>query len=229
MKIGLLAAMSCEREQIANLLDNRSKIEFDGIEIIVGSIGNNEIALCESGIGKVNSAFVATNLIKAFSPDVLISTGCAGGIDPSLRVGDVVVSERCVYHDVWCGQGNLPGQMIGLPRFFECDGELVKKAVSCDSEETRVIPTLLATGDQFVDTDEAREKIKRNFPDVIAVEMESAALAHICHLKNIPFISFRVISDVPGETGNNTQVYENFWATMADKSFGITRKFLEKI
>jgi adenosylhomocysteine nucleosidase len=119
---------------------------------------------------------------------------------------------------------------MDMPAEYAGDAKLLEKALEADDESsTRVIPGLLVTGDQFIDTDEARSKILANFPDAIAVDMESAALAHVCYLKKIPFLSFRVISDVPGKSGNNTEIYENFWDTMADKSFGITKKFLENL
>jgi adenosylhomocysteine nucleosidase len=229
MKIGLMAAMSCEREQIYALLDERGETEVDGVKVYTGKIGGNDLYLCESGIGKVNSTLVAATLLASFKPDVLISTGCAGGIVPGLRVADVVVSARCAYHDVWCGKPNKIGQVMGMPAEYAGDAAMLKKAIAAgEGGETRVVPGLLVTGDQFVDTDEARAKILGNFPDAIAVDMESAALAHVCHLRKVPFISFRVVSDVPGETGNNTEIYENFWAAMAESSFGITRRFLEK-
>ena len=230
MKIGLLAAMSCERRQIAALLDERREVEVDGKQIVIGKLAGNELFLYESGIGKVNSTLAAASLISNFKPDVLISTGCAGGIVDSLRVADVVVSERLSYHDVWCGKPNKIGQVMDMPAEYKGNQQLLEKAVALDDvSSTRVIPGLLVTGDQFIDTDEARAKILANFPDAIAVDMESAALAHVCYLKKIPFLSFRVISDVPGESGNNTEIYENFWDTMADKSFGITKKFLENL
>lgn len=230
MKIGLMAAMRCEREQIYALLDDRGEIEVEGKKVYTGKIGANELYLCESGIGKVNSTLTAATLISAFKPDVLISTGCAGGIVPELRVADVVVSARISYHDVWCGKPNKVGQVMDMPAEYAGDATMLEKAIAAgEGGETRVVPGLLVTGDQFIDTDEARAKILGNFPDAIAVDMESAALAHVCYLRKIPFISFRVISDVPGESGNNTEIYENFWAAMADKSFGITRRFLEKL
>jgi adenosylhomocysteine nucleosidase len=222
--------MSCERRQIAALLDDCREVEVDSKKIVVGNLAGNELFLYESGIGKVNSTLAASSLIYNFKPDVIISTGCAGGIVNSLRVADVVVSARLAYHDVWCGKPNKIGQVMDMPAEYAGDPELLKKALVSDSgSSTRVIPGLLVTGDQFIDTDEARSRILANFPDAIAVDMESAALAHICHLKKIPFLSFRVISDVPGESGNNTEIYENFWDTMADKSFGITKKFLENL
>jgi adenosylhomocysteine nucleosidase len=152
------------------------------------------------------------------------------GLYRQMGEADVVVSARLSYHDVWCGKPNKIGQVMDMPAEYAGDAKLLEKALEADDESsTRVVPGLLVTGDQFIDTDEARAKILANFPDAIAVDMESAALAHVCYLKKIPFLSFRVISDVPGESGNNTEIYENFWDTMADKSFGITKKFLENL
>lgn len=71
----------------------------------------------QCGIGKVNAAAGAVELIRNFEPDCIISTGVAGGIDSCLKVMDVVASRQIVYHDVWCGEGNAYGQIQGLPTF----------------------------------------------------------------------------------------------------------------
>ena len=94
--------------------------------------------------------------------------------------------------------------------------------------ETPVCCGLTCTGDKFI-TDPAELKaVLGAFPEALAVDMESAAIAHACHLHNVPFLSFRVISDMPGAEAHWEQ-YQDFWGTMADRSFGITRTFLSRI
>ena len=89
----------------------------------------------------------------------------------------------------------------------------------------RIHAGLICTGDQFVTDHATLSRIKQQFPDGLAVDMESAAIAQVCYLQGIPFVSFRVISDTPGADGHQQQ-YENFWQEMADRSFGVTRDFL---
>lgn len=227
MKIGILTAMSVEFKQVEALLSD-TRIEKQGPNTFtIGQLGQHTIILQQCGIGKVNAATGVTNLINSYAPDCVISTGCAGGIDPVLRVADVVVSRSVCYHDVYCGEGVELGQVQGLPRYFEGDERLLSVATSLKSD-VRVVPGLICSGDRFVSDRTELDAIKANYPEGLAVEMESAAIAHVCYLYNVPFLSFRVISDTPG-TEEHFQQYLNFWDTMAEKSFTITKLFLESI
>ena len=87
---------------------------------------------------------------------------------------------------------------------------------------------LICTGDKFITERGELDAIKAEFPEGLAVDMESAAIAQVCHLYRVPFISFRIISDTPGADAHWLQ-YENFWETMADRSFGVVRTFLESL
>ena len=110
MKIGVLTAMTSEFEQLVKLLDGAVACEKGGVDYMTGRLGGNDIVLRQCGIGKVNAAVGTAELIRSFSPDAVVSTGVAGGIDVSLGVMDVVVSSSIVYHDVWCGMGCEYGQ-----------------------------------------------------------------------------------------------------------------------
>lgn len=111
MKIGIITAMSSEQKQLANQLENPTERKEGPFTYTEGTIKNNTIILMQCGIGKVNAAAGAVEMIRNFAPDCIISTGVAGGIDSCLNVMDVVVSSRIVYHDVWCGEGNAYGQI----------------------------------------------------------------------------------------------------------------------
>ena len=130
MKIGVLTAMASEFEQLAAMLDGVVKCEKNNIEYLVGHVGNNEIVLRQCGIGKVNAALGAAELIRSFAPDAMVSTGVAGGIDCCLGVMDVVVSSSIVYHDVWCGMGCEYGQVQGMPAVFVADEAMCRAAQS---------------------------------------------------------------------------------------------------
>ena len=229
MKIGILVAMSVEFRQLVKLMDNRQEEHAGSSVFTVGQIGRHEVVLMQCGIGKVNAAIGATTLISRYQPDCIISTGCAGGIDERLNVMDVVVSTKLVYHDVDCGVGLgcQLGQVQGLPLFFQGDDQLVSAATSLQTQ-TRIHAGLICTGDQFITKRETLSQIKSNFPDGLAVGMESAAIAQVCHLQGVPFVSFRIISDTPGADGHQQQ-YENFWEEMADRSFGVTYEFLNEL
>ena len=225
MKIGILVAMSVEFQQLVRLMEDKEVREEDGMSYTVGRIGVHEVILLQCGIGKVNAAMGTTLLVRRFQPDCVVSTGCAGGIDKRLEVMDVVVSRTLVYHDVDCGEGLgcKLGQVQGLPLYFQGDERMVETALTLTG--ARIHAGLICTGDQFVTDHATLSRIKQQFPDGLAVDMESAAIAQVCYLQGIPFVSFRVISDTPGADGHQQQ-YENFWQEMADRSFGVTRDFL---
>lgn len=231
MRIGVLTAMTSEFEQLATLLGDVRECSEGGFRYLVGMLGANEIVLRQCGIGKVNAAVGAAELVRTFSPDTIVSTGVAGGIDKCLGVMDVVVSSSIVYHDVWCGMGCEYGQIQGMPARFPADEKLWRCALSLNGEPgntAKIHSGLICTGDKFVTAREELDKIKSDFPAGLAVDMESAAIAQVCHIYGVPFVSFRIISDTPG-VDKHIQQYENFWGEMANRSFGVTRLFLSKL
>ena len=228
--------MTKEHEQLIGLL-NEARTEQDGkFTFIVGHLGVNTLILMQCGIGKVNAAVGATTLIRRYAPDCIVSTGCAGGVDDSLRVMDVVVSTQTTYHDVTI-PGCEHGQIQGLPARFQAEEELVETALkiraivgegsSCE-QESKVRGGLIVTGDQFISEPTQLAAIKAVFPDAFAVDMESAAIAQACYLHAVPFVSFRILSDTPG-ADHHIQQYLNFWDEMADHSFDLTRRFLASL
>ena len=170
--------MSSEQKQLANQLDSKTIREEGPFSYTEGRIGRNDVVLAQCGIGKVNAAAGTVELIRNFRPDCIISTGVAGGIDSCLNIMDVVVSRQIVYHDVWCGEGNAYGQIQGLPTFFRGNDTLYECALSLDTE-TPIHGGLICTGDQFVTDRCELDIIKKNFPEVLAVDMASAAIAQI--------------------------------------------------
>lgn len=232
MKIGILTAMTSEHDQLVDLLENKRTEQHGLFNYTIGSLAGNRIVLRQCGIGKVNATIGASELIRAYNLDCVISTGVAGGIDKSLDVMDVVVSTQLVYHDVWCGMGCDYGQVQGLPTFFQGKWELIECALKLNEQEeckTKIHAGLICTGDQFITSREELDKIKGNFPAGLAVDMESTAIAQTCYIYQIPFVSFRIISDTPGNTDDHASQWANFWDEIADRSFGVTKAFLENI
>lgn len=183
------------------------------------------------GIGKVNAALGAQRMINEFRPDVIISSGCAGGNGDDVNVQDVVVSTELAYHDVYCGtaidDSTVYGQVQGLPARFKADPMLQEKATALDCG-IKVHPGLIVTGDWFVDSKEKMREIVGHFPEAKAVDMESCAIAQACYIYKVPFISFRVISDIPLRDTDASQ-YHDFWNTIADNSFLVTKTFIESL
>ncbi len=228
MTLLVIAAMSEERRCIQDLLSAPQPVPDTRMPAVQGSIGNATILLSESGIGKVNAALTASEFIARFHPDGVISTGVAGGLQPGLRVMDVVAASSIVYHDAYCGDENEPGQIQGMPARFAADARFLEAARALPAE-CRVSTGLQTSGDWFVTTKEKRDAILATFPEALSVDMESGALAQTCHLFGVPFISFRILSDTPGETENHAAQYADFWNRMAQQSFTVTRAFLEAV
>ena len=205
---------------------------------------SDDVRVEKCGIGKVNAALGAQRMINEFRPDCIISSGCAGGNGDDINVQDVVVSTELCYHDVYCGTAidntTQFGQVQGLPVRFQADKFLLSRAEQMRNEllEMRNDSTtqssflihtgLIVTGDWFVDSKEKMRSIIANFPDAKAVDMESCAIAQTCYLNHVPFISFRVISDIPLRDTDASQ-YHDFWNTIADHSFQVTKTFVERL
>jgi adenosylhomocysteine nucleosidase len=209
MKIGMIVAMDKELMQLRPLFPE------------------DKVILQKSGIATVNAAIQAVEMIRQYKPDVIISSGCAGGNGDDINLQDVVVSSELTYHDVYCGyaidENTIYGQVQGLPARYKADPYLLEKA-----QLTGAKPGLIVTGDWFVDSKEKMREIVGHFPEAKAVDMESCAIAQVCHIYKVPFISFRVISDIPLRDTDASQ-YHNFWDTVAEKSFQTTKTFIESL
>lgn len=222
MKIAIIAAMSKELALLLPLIDSPSTINVNGTTFHRGTIGNHEIIAAECGIGKVNAAVGALTLIECFHPDMVINTGVAGGTGAGADILDVVIADAVAYHDVWCGPGTIPGQAAGCPARFECPLP--------DSlfEDMAVKRGLVASGDIFVSKPEEVSHILSVWPEAVAVDMESAAIAQVCYLKSVPFVCIRVISDTPGSADNISQ-YENFWTDAPAHTFETLNTLLKRL
>ncbi len=232
MKIGIIVAMEKEFKQLMSLLEEQHAEQYNGKHFVLGQLDHHDLIMMQCGIGKVNAAIGAVELINHYHPELVISTGVAGGADVTMNVTEVVVSTECVYHDCYCGSEVARGQLLGLPPTFKSPKDLVQLALSLNEQGMADMPKIhsgqIVTGDWFVDDREKMQSILDVFPQAKAVDMESCAIAHTCHLYSTPFISFRIISDIPLKDDKAAQ-YFDFWARMAEGSFNVTRHFLQSI
>ena len=199
--IGIIGAMEEEVVILRDLITNPKKLKFSQIEFSQGMLFGKEVVLVKSGIGKVNAAMTTTILLEKFEITEVINTGSAGGIKEDAEVGDVVVSESVTYHDVdVTGFGYKRGQVPGLPDVFQSDKGLLEKVEQAlEKTGTRHFKGQVITGDAFVHRPEQMDQIKANFPEAVALEMEAAAIAQVCHLQDVPFVVVRALSDIAGK------------------------------
>lgn len=223
MKIGIIVAMEKELKLLLPLLENRQETVKNDVTFHLGTVNGNEVIAMQCGIGKVNAAMGALTLIDLFEPEIVINTGVAGGTGSDAGVLDVVIADRVAYHDFWC-LGEEWGQVPGCPKFFTT----VSLHLLDDTENPRIKRGLIASGDLFVSKPSEVEFILSIYPDVKAVDMESAAIAQVCHLKGVLFYCMRVISDTPGGADNISQ-YENFWEDAPRQTFDILHTLLSRI
>ena len=235
MKIGVIVAMDKEFTQLKTLLDDSRTERKNKKDFVIGEIGNNQIFMQQCGIGKVNSAIGAVEMINNYHPDLIVSTGVAGGVQTEMNPLDVIIGTRYYYHDVYCGDEVNYGQFVGMPPYFSTNKELVKKAIeSVENSDlfhqgnSKVYSGLIVSGDWFVNTKEKMQSILEIFPKAMAVDMESCSIAQTCYIYRVAFISFRIISDVPLKDQNASQ-YFDFWNRLAEGSFNATKSFLTNI
>lgn len=197
MKIGIIAAMPEELVYLIQHLDDASEEKVLGNSYHTGKVGSVELVLVKSGIGKVMSAMSVAILADHFQVDAVINTGSAGAVANGIAVGDVVIADKLTYHDVdVTAFGYDYGQMAQQPLYFESDKKfinLIQESLS-KLEQTWHLG-LIATGDSFVAGEDKIKSIKEHFPQVLAVEMEGAAIAQAAHALNLPFLVVRAMSD----------------------------------
>jgi len=217
--------MAKELELLLPLLQDSEESRMGGFVFYRGNMGKHDVMVMQCGIGKVNAAMGALTLVNAFLPDYIINSGVAGGADKSVSVMDVVAGERVAYHDVWCGPESEQGRVQGLPLYFEG----AKRLLDLLPDRDDIHKGLICSGDQFIDTIESVNNIKGNFPDALAVDMESGAIAQVCHLNHVPFLAMRVISDSPGASHDNTQEYLDFWTTAPQETFMLLKDIMDRL
>lgn len=216
--IGIIGAMDEEVGAVlAHLEDKKEKLIFD-VKLTEGKIGTKEVVVCQSGIGKVNATFSTTLLLSNYDVDFIINIGTAGGLNPDERPGDVVISTGVASHDFdLTAFGREIGQVPDLPRIFEANPKLVEHTKEILAREGVTYHIgLIVSGDQFLNDEAQVAKIKDNFIEPLAGEMEASAIAQICHKTKTPFIITRCLSDVFG-IGDESNLQFDEYLKLASK------------
>lgn len=229
MKIGIIAAMEEELKLLVENLEDKSQETVLSNVYYSGRYGEHELVLVQSGVGKVMSAMSVAILVESFKVDAIINTGSAGAVATGLNVGDVVVADTLVYHDVdLTAFGYDYGQMSMQPLYFHSDKTFVStfEAVLSKEEMTSKIG-LIATGDSFIAGQEKIDVIKEHFPQVLAVEMEGAAIAQAAQATGKPFVVVRAMSDTAAHDANIT--FDEFIIEAGKRSAQVLMAFLKAL
>ena len=197
--IGIIGAMEEEVAALKEDMDIQETVEQASMVFCKGKLCGKDVVVVRSGIGKVNAGICAQILVDRFRADMLISTGIAGSLDARIDIGDMVISTDALHHDM---DATIFGDAIGqIPRMdtlaFPADEELVQKAAKANEKANPDIRTFtgrVASGDQFISSGEAKEKIVENFHP-LCVEMEGAGIAQAAYLNKVSYVIIRAISD----------------------------------
>jgi len=230
MKIGIIGAMDEEIILIKEKMKHSLSKNIAGCEFFEGEFNDSRIILTKSGIGKVAAAMATTLLLIKFDIDLVINIGSAGGYDPTLNIGDIVIANELRFHDVdVTAFGYEIGQMAEQPAAFYPDQKSVDIALQASSSlnEIKVKAGLICTGDIFM-ADPAKAAIARsNFPNMAACEMEAAAIAQVCQGFSVSFIIVRSLSDIAGKKSDLS--FEEFLPKAAKNAAILVETIINKL
>lgn len=227
MKIAIIGAMEEEVTLLRDNIDDQTQETVAGCEFTFGKMHGADIILLRSGIGKVNAAMSTTILLEKYKPDCIINTGSAGGFNPSLNVGDAVISTEVRHHDVdVTAFGYEYGQVPQLPAAFAADEKLIKVAETAAQEldNFQIVKGLIVTGDSFMEDPVRVDFVRSKFNDLQAVEMEAAAIAQVAHRFDVPFVIIRSLSDIAGKESELS--FEQFIDKAATNSATLVMKMV---
>lgn len=229
MKIGIIGAIRQEIEIIRKIIHPYKKKKIGHCKIYIGFFKENRIFLIQSGIGKVSASIACMILINLCKIDIIINSGSAGSLIPSLNIGDVIIPKKICYYDVdLTNFGYDIGQIPKHPKEFIISEKIHTFLKSITKKFQLKFKTgLIISGDSFINGNSCIKKLKNRFSSAIAVEMESAAIAQVCYQFSIPIIIIKSISDLSDK--NATLNFEKNINTASFQSSKIVKILLKSI
>ncbi len=195
-KLAIMGAMEEEIEPLLAYFDKVNVVEYANNKYYEVNYNGLDIVIAYSKIGKVFASLTASTMIEKFACDTLLFSGVAGGINPKLKIGDLIIADKLCQHDLdITAFGHPHGYVPGGKVFVDTSKELRDVAIKVAKEnDLKVIEGTIATGDQFVHSTQRKEFIENTF-NADALEMEGASVAVVCDALNVPFFILRAISD----------------------------------
>ena len=227
-KIAIMGAMPEEITPILKIVGEYKTTEYAGNVYYEATYKGSELVIAHSKIGKVFSTLTASSMIQHFGCSKLLFSGVAGGINPSLKIGDLIVASKLSQHDLdITAFGHPMGYVPGGSVFVEADRELIALSKEVAKElGKRVQEGIIATGDQFVHDEKVKEAIVTNF-NADALEMEGASVGVVCDALNVPFFILRAISDTADTDASFS--FDEFMESSAIISAEFVMKMVDKI
>lgn len=229
-KLGIIGAMQEEIETLLGLMENKTEKEIAGSAFHQGLLEGLPVTVVQCGIGKVNAALCAQILCDLFGVTHLVNTGIAGSLCAELDIGDLVVSQDAMYHDMDATAFGYP--MGKVPQMdvtaFPADDTLIGYAFAAAEAENPGHTKIgrVASGDQFVASAEAKERIV-SVTQGLCTEMEGAAIAQTAYRNALPFVILRAISDKADDSVHMD--YPTFESLAAHRCAAVTRRLAKHL
>ena len=245
--VAILGAFDEEIAILEGQLVNPTVHSIEGIQFLTGTLNNQDVVIARTGVGKVNAAMTATLVIEHFRPNRVIFTGVAGGLNPDLQIGDIVIAHKTAQHDL----GELKSVEIenfGVrnlingkrnPVFFPADPKLLQVTETAledielnpfqtpqGQRHPRIIRGTVVTGDVFVAFDAKKTALHKNL-GADAVEMEGAAVAQICWQQDVPCLVIRSLSDNAGT--NASEDFKKYYKIAARNSAALVTRIISQL
>jgi len=226
-KIAIMGAMPEEIAPLLERVEDVKKVDYANNSYYEATYKGKELVIAYSKIGKVFSSLTATTLLEKFGCSTLLFSGVAGAINPELKIGDLIIADKLCQHDLDISIfGHDFGYVPEGAKFVKSDKKLREIAKEVASKNNlSLIEGTIATGDQFVASNERKEFISTNF-QADALEMEGASVAVVCDALNVPFFILRAISDTANDDAGvdfdefmvgSAKISANFILDMVDK------------
>jgi adenosylhomocysteine nucleosidase len=249
-RLGIISALQEEQEGLVQAMEGPATLTHGMRDYTVGQLWGIDAVCVLSRIGKVAAAMTATMLVEKFEVTHILFTGVAGSADAGVHVGDIVIGESLVQHDMdasplfppfevpltglaqFPSDARMSSQLAGAAYdFVESD---FLEAVDAEDrqvfrlERPRIHRGLIASGDQFVSSRDHIGRLNASHPGLLAVEMEGAAVAQVCFELGIPFAVIRTISDNANENAA-TDFMRFVKSVAAFYAFHIVRRFCQDL
>lgn len=226
MKIGVIGAMQMEVDNLKEALKDTTTVTYSGVEYVCGKINDTEVVAAVCGIGKVFAAICTEAMILKFDVDMVINIGVAGALTKDLGVLDVAVANNVVQHDMdTSALGDPYGLISGINEILlPANPSMCKLLGDCLQDKgVHYMTGTIASGDQFVATEEKKTWIRSHF-EAIAAEMEGASIGQVCYINKVPFAILRSISDSEG----GAMDYQTFAEKAAILSIEVVVDFINR-
>ncbi|MDO3401588.1 5'-methylthioadenosine/adenosylhomocysteine nucleosidase [Mycolicibacterium neoaurum] len=240
MTVGLICAVPEELEHLRAMLTNDAWTDIGGAEFGCGHLDGVSVVLAGAGMGKVNAAVVTTLLVHHFGCSSVMFSGVAGGLDPALAIGDIVIADRVIQIDAgMIESGRLAVYQAGHVEFinptdslgYQVNSDLLARVRAALSDldapgSPRLAYGLVLTGDQYLHCEDTRARLHDRY-GALAFEMEGGAVAQVCTRFSVPWLVIRALSDLAGSDA--IRDFAAFAEQVAASSAAVVRRVLASL